>query len=130
MRTLELVEQGGRYQRMLAEVLASHLASPTDPAPRTVADYMQQIEVIFVLGDWPENPGGDRDPSQVAAHLRPIRGRIVTYNQLIGSARRAYDAYLREHTYVNRVAQIADALLKPTSFDPASNATDHLDNDQ
>lgn len=117
MRTLELVEQGARYRTMLAEVLASHMASPTDPAPPTAADYEKRIDVVFVVGNWPENPGGGREVSQIAEHMRAIRGRVVLYDQLVGNARKAYDAFLREHARVNRITQIADALLSPPPQD-------------
>ena len=111
MKTLELVDQGSRYRTMLAQVLANHTASPGDLSPHTAEDYIDSIEVVFVLGDWPENPGGGRNTAQLAEHLRPLRGRVVTYDQLVGNARKAYDAYLREHDRANRVAQIANALL-------------------
>lgn len=113
MRTNELSDQGGRYRRMLSEVLANHLASPTDLSPRLASSYLPQIEVVFVLGDWPENPEGDQDPIRVAEILRTIRGRVVLYDQLIGNARKAYDAYLRENARTNRISRIADALLAP-----------------
>lgn len=130
MLTLELSAQGGRYRQMLAEVLARHTASPTNPAPRTAADFLGQIEVVFVLGNWPENPEGDRDPNRVAEYMRPFRGRVVTYNQLVGNARKAYDTYLRENSRVNRVAQIVDALLALPPPDPTSNHTDRSNGDQ
>lgn len=113
MMTLDLVAQGARYRTMLAQVLAGHITSPTDPAPRTAADFARQIDVVFVLGNWPENPEGNSDPTRTAEHLLPIRGRVVTYDQLVGNARKAYDAYLREHATVNRVSRIADALMVP-----------------
>lgn len=119
MKTLELVDQGARYRAMLSEVLAAHIPSPSDPAPRSAAEYRGQIEVIFVLGDWPENPDGSRDTALLAEHLRPIRGRVVTYSQLIGNARKSYEAYLREHASINRIARIADALLVPPPTDQA-----------
>lgn len=128
MKTLELMEQGGRYRRMLAEVLAMHTASPADSAPRTAADYEGQIDVVFVLGDWPENPEGDRRPPRAAEILRTIRGRVVTYNQLVGNARKAYDAYLREHARVSHVQQITDALLAPPA--PALVSSTTSDNDR
>ncbi|HEX5504961.1 MAG TPA: hypothetical protein VFW96_20245, partial [Thermomicrobiales bacterium] len=113
MKTLELVDQGARYRTMLSEVLASYLSSPADSTPLLAADYARQIEVIFVLGDWPENPEGNHEPSRVAEYLLPLRGRVVTYSQLIGNSRKAYDAYLRENMLTNRISRIADALLTP-----------------
>lgn len=111
MKTSELYDQGERYRVLLAEVL-SNQTNPSAGQPMPPEQFYPQIEVVFVVGKMPINSVG-REDKTVVARMEPINGRVVTYNQLVGFAKKSYEEYLDQHESIARLNTLVDKLTNP-----------------
>ena len=108
MRTTELTDQGERYRVLLAKVLSSQ-TSPYASQPASANQFLSQIEVVFVVGKKPVDAVGRAD-QELDRKMSIINGRVVTYTQLVGYAKKAYEEYLDKHESIVKLNQLVEKL--------------------
>jgi hypothetical protein len=89
----DLAKQGGRYRDATTKILKE---SRRDTEP---------VEVVFVLG----NDTAEHNQEQASRAVAAVNGRIITYEQLIQGAIRAYSEYLEKRKSVDAI----ETLLEP-----------------
>jgi len=98
--TIELLTQVNKYQVKMDQLLANTNRSH------------EAYEIVCLVGkelsDW-KNPQG-RDKSRRL--LKEANARVMTYQQLIGNARRAYRDYLDASSNAGKIFRILDAIDK------------------
>lgn len=93
LKATELAEQGRKYNAALKSCLRKMHGS----------DYVANVSVIFVVGtDLEEHP----DYDYINAQLRTVNGRFVYYQQLIDSAKSAYQEYMVKSADVDKIDKI------------------------
>ena len=95
IKTGELLDQLAKYHSALRKLLEASGA----PQPH-------HIEVIAVVGRRPDN----MTPTEQDHSLAAINGRIMTYDQLIGNAQRAYREYLDAKAEISRINQLLERI--------------------
>lgn len=98
MGILELQGQGMLYVDKLQKILAAQ------------GEFNPKIEVVFVIG--PPLADEGYNPQRVASMLEAISpgSRIVHFDKLIGSALRAYQAYIESNKELDRVDNVVARL--------------------
>ncbi|MNZ94731.1 hypothetical protein D3C78_1138450 [compost metagenome] len=98
MGILELQQQGILYVDKLQKILAAQ------------GEFNPKIEVVFVIG--PPLADEGYNPQRVANMLEAISpgSRIVHFDMLIGSALRAYQAYIESNKELDRVDNVVARL--------------------
>ena len=98
--TIELLAQVQKYQTKMDQLLTGTNRSH------------EAYEIICLVGkdltDW-KNPKGREISRQI---LKVANTRIVTYQELIGNARRAYNAYLKASKEASKIFSILEAIDK------------------
>ena len=73
---------------------------------RTQEDYEIICIIQSDLRDWKE-PRGREDSKRL---LETVRARVITYDELIGNARRAYSEYLDASFNAKRIHKVIEAI--------------------
>lgn len=96
--TMELLTQVDKYQRKMKQLL-THTGRTSEP-----------FEIVCLVGkdlsDWKE-PDGREDSRK---RLETAKARVMTYQQLIGNARRAYAEYLDASEKAGKIFAVLDAI--------------------
>lgn len=96
--TIELINQVSKYQIKMDQLLAGTSRSH------------EAYEIVCLIGkdlsDW-KNPQGREKSRRI---LKEVNARVMTYQQLIGNARRAYSQYLDASKEASKIYKILEAI--------------------
>lgn len=91
-----LIDQVQKYHGALEKLLVEK-----------VGDSSPHIEVIVVVGKRPKDPSNDKQDQSLAA---AVNGRLITYDQLIEGAQKAYAEYLEAGKEISRVSDLLEKI--------------------
>ncbi|MDE0276503.1 MAG: ATP-binding protein [Defluviicoccus sp.] len=106
----------GRH--VIIELKRGSVATPVDDLTRQIRKYRSGAKKLIektIYPDWPLDiiclvgkppPEWDDDAESVRDQLAALDARLLFYDQLLGSSRRAYADYLEEHKKVDRLWKI------------------------
>ncbi len=96
---MELVAQLQKYKSAITKVLEEKFPSTN-----------HHVEMVCIVGRRPD----DLKPEEMDGYLRNLNARLVTYDELIGDAKRTYGDYLEAARKASDLAELLDDLDKET----------------
>jgi len=91
-----LIDQVQKYYSALEKLLTGKFVEPSP-----------HIEVIVVVGKRPKDPSNDKQDQSLAA---AVNGRLLTYDQLIEGAQKAYAEYVEAGKEISRVSDLLEKI--------------------